>query len=237
MLRHLKNSIKNHLTDITLSVAQRTFYNSVRFLEFDEISASAKFIKQHLGTASLFDTKKGGYFQFVMEEVCKSSNPGLWLEFGVRDGVSAKYFAKYAADYAQDKCLYGFDSFNGIRNDWSSISEPRGSFSLHGQIPKPIPNCKFIVGWIEVTLDKFLLNNSSKISFVNFDFDVYQPTKFALERIAERLTPGAIIIFDEFHGYPGWMNHEKKALEEVLDPNKYKFIAFSRKQAAIKLLT
>jgi 4a-hydroxytetrahydrobiopterin dehydratase len=30
--------------------------------------------------------------------------------------------------------------------------------------------------------------------------------------------------------------NEKKALDEVLSPNTYKFIAFSRKQAAIKIL-
>jgi hypothetical protein len=236
MFRRLKQSIINHLTDISLSVGRRTFYNSVRFLEFAEITSSAEFIKKHLDSVSLFDSKKGGYFQYVMEEVCKLNNPGLWLEFGVRDGASAKFFAKYAADYAQNGCLYGFDSFKGIRNDWSSIDEPNGSFSLNGRIPKSIPNCKFIVGWIEDTLDEFLLHNKSKINFVNFDFDVYQPTKFALERIADRLAPGAVVIFDEFHGYPGWLYHEKKALEEVLNPSRYKFIAFSRKQAAIKIL-
>jgi hypothetical protein len=43
-------------------------------------------------------------------------------------------------------------------------------------------------------------------------------------------------MFDEFHGYPGWQLHEKRALEEILPREKYEFLAFSRKQATIKII-
>jgi hypothetical protein len=46
----------------------------------------------------------------------------------------------------------------------------------------------------------------------------------------------SIIIFDEFHGYPLWKFHEKRALDEVSNKNEYEFIAFARKQAVIKLI-
>ena len=233
----LKYKIYNASQAFIMHIAKSTFYNSIRYLEHQEIRDSANFIRKHLDGVALFDNKKGGYFQFVMSEVQKNSQSGLWLEFGVRSGVSAKFFAKYALQYASQNRLYGFDAFEGIRDNWSSISEPAGSFSLNGIVPPPITGCEFVIGWVEDTLPNFLsVHADEPIVFAHFDFDVYKPTKFALESIRERLRPGSIIMFDEFHGYPGWEFNEKKALDEVLSPNTYKFIAFSRKQAAIKIL-
>jgi hypothetical protein len=225
----------DQVTDITLQVARRTFYNSIRYLEHQELIESANFIKLFLGKVALFDNKKGGYFKFVMDQVLKDKK-GLWLEFGVRDGVSAKFFAPFAKKFSQNNKLYGFDSFEGIRNDWSSIDEPIGSFSLNANPPSKINDCEFIIGWVENTLEKFLIDHQEVVSFAHFDFDVYEPTKYALKAIYPRLIPGSIIMFDEFHGYPGWQQHEKRALEEVIPKEKYEFIAFSRKQATIRIV-
>lgn len=233
--RRKKLFISNQISEITMHVAKRTFYNSIRYLEHQELVKSANFIQPFLRKVSLFDNKKGGYFQFVMNQTSKDKK-GLWLEFGVRDGVSAKFFSNFAKDHAKNSVLYGFDSFEGIRNNWSSIDEPVGSFSLNAKVPKKIKHCEFIVGWIEDTLDEFLNIHQECVNFVHFDLDVYEPTKFALSAISQRLVPGSIVMFDEFHGYPGWEFHEKKALEEVLPREKYEFIAFSRKQAAIRII-
>jgi hypothetical protein len=234
-LRRKKLFSMNQISDIVMHVAKRTFYNSIRYLEHQELVNSANFIKPFLGQVSLFDNKKGGYFQFAMNKVTQDKK-GLWLEFGVRSGVSAKFFAPFAKDFAKNSTLYGFDSFEGIRNDWSSIDEPAGSFTLNAKVPEKIKNCEFVVGWVEDTLDKFLNIHQEVVNFAHFDLDVYEPTKFALSAISDRLVPGSIVMFDEFHGYPGWEFHEKKALEEVLPRNKYEFIAFSRKQATIRII-
>lgn len=227
--------LSNQISEMTMSVAKRTFFNSIRYLEHLEIMDSANFIRPYLANASLFVNKKGGYFQFTMSKVLKNQK-GLWLEFGVKSGGSAKFFAPYASEFSVNSTLYGFDSFEGIRNDWSAVGTPVGSFSLNAKVPKKIDNCDFIVGWVEDTLPEFLKLHQEQIAFVHFDFDVYPPTKFALEAISGRLMPGSIILFDEFHGYPGWRHHEKRALEEILDSSQYKFIAFSRKQACIQII-
>jgi len=85
-----------------------------------------------------------------------------------------------------------------------------------------IKNCEFIIGWVEDTLMSFLDLHKGPIAFVHFDMDVYEPTKFVLEAISERLLPGTIILFDEFHGYTGWKFHEKKPwkkLSQLVDIN------------------
>ena len=232
----LKLATVNILAELILLVARRTFFNPIRYLEHSELKNSAEFIKLNLQDVALFDSKKGSYFNFVMDQVAKLDVKGLWLEFGVREGVSTKIFAKHSMNLASDGVIHGFDSFEGIRDSWSSIGEPAGSFSLSGQAPRKIPGCSFVVGWVEDTLEQFLESHDDKIAFVHFDFDVFPPTKFALEKIYSQLVPGSIILFDEFHGYPGWEYHEKKALEEVIPRHKYKFIAFSRKQAAFQFL-
>lgn len=201
-----------------------------------EIQKSAKFVEKHLEDVALFDNKRGHYYKFCMEVLENQKNQGLWLEFGVRDGVSSKYFSTQALKLAKNKLLYGFDSFEGIRNSWSSINEPVGSFTRLGKSPPSITGCEFIVGWIEDTLEPFLDQHHDKVCFIHFDLDVYAPTRYALSILKERVQPGTIIKFDELHGYPGWAYNEKKALEETFEDGSYKFIAFSRKQAAIQIL-
>ena len=96
----LKHKIYIVSQSFIMYIAKSTFYNSIRYLEHQEIRDSANFIRKHLDGVALFDNKKGGYFQFVMNQVKKNSQSGLWLEFGVRSGVSARFFAKYAQQYA-----------------------------------------------------------------------------------------------------------------------------------------
>jgi hypothetical protein len=49
------------------------------------------------------------------------------------------------------------------------------------------------------------------------------------------LQPGSLILFDEFHGYPGWENHEWKAFNKVFLPNEFIFIGFSEEQCLVKI--
>lgn len=230
------NKVINLLVRMFFSFNKQTFDNPIYYLEKESFRESSMFISKHLQTASLFTTKKGGFWPFIVGQLDKRTVDGLWLEFGVREGVSAKFFSPYAVKYSLDSTYHGFDSFNGIRNQWTSTNEPAGSFSMQGTPPKEPLGCKWVIGWVEETLEPFLESNSGVIAFVHFDFDVYEPTKYALQSIRNRLCRGTIIVFDELHGYPGWQFHEKKALDEVLDGHEYEFIAFSRKQAAIKLL-
>lgn len=230
------NKIVNFLVRLFFNVGKQTFHNPIFLVEIDSMRQSSKFISMHLQTASLFTTKKGGLWPYLIDHLAASPVKGYWFEFGVRNAVSANYFAPFAQKLAIDSTYHGFDSFMGIRNQWASVNEPAGSFTLNGIPPVEPPGCKWTVGWIEETFYPFLESHEGNVSFAHFDFDVYEPTLYALRLVKNRLRSGSIILFDEFHGYPGWLLHEKRALEEVLDKNEYEFIAFSRKQAAIRIL-
>jgi len=145
----------------------------------------------------------------------------FYLEFGVWKGKSANFFSEYVNK------LYAFDSFEGFREDWVGTGVVKGYFNLDKKIPKLNKNIEPTVGLIQDTLDDFLKKHNPKINFAHMDMDIYETTKYALERLKPYLIKDSIILFDELYNFPGWRNGEYKALQETFDESEYKFRAFS----------
>ncbi len=74
------------------------------------------------------------------------------------------------------------------------------------------------------------------LALLHIDTDTYTPARFLLDALKPRLVPGSIIAFDELIGYPNWQAHEAKALGEALPRAGYRFIAFTSRQAAIRIM-
>ena len=100
---------------------------------------------------------------------------------------------------------------------------------------KKIPGVEIILGRVEKTLHPFLANQNKKIAFVNIDLDVYEPVAYVLKEIKSYVQPGTLIVFDELIGYPGWENHEKKAIYEYFSGLSYEWLAFSDLQAIMRI--
>lgn len=198
---------------------------------------SFEFFKNKFSNSLLFDSSKK-IRVYTSEKACKNfgEEDFLFLEFGVFNGVSTKQIARQLTKY--NKVLYGFDSFNGITEDWIGFTEPEGSFSRKGEIPNfEEQNIKLEVGNIYNTLEKFLSNQKKNICFIHVDTDTYEVAKFILEKTRSKLIKGSIILFDELYNFSGWENGEFKALREIFKENEYKFIAFTNgQQAAIEIL-
>ena len=161
-------------------------------------------------------------------------NPdNFYIEFGVFSGTSINFFSKNLK-----KKIYGFDSFEGLKEDWLGTTVTKGTFNLNKKVPKLNNNVVPVVGWIQDTLPKFMNEKNPKINFVHMDVDTYESSKFILDKIKPNLIKGAIILFDELYNFDGWDVGEYKALTEVFEEKEYKFISFSTDtaQAAIKIL-
>ena len=150
-----------------------------------------------------------------------------YLEFGVFKGSSSNFFSKYLNK------LYAFDSFEGLKEDWTGTSETKGSFNLNKQIPKLNSNIEIIIGLVENTLEEFLKKHNPKINFVHLDMDNYSPTKYVLEKLKPFLVKDSIIIFDELYNFIGWEQGEFKALKEVFKDHEFEFIGFNIKGAQV----
>ena len=170
-------------------------------------------------------------WDYTIEKIRDLSNEGLYLEFGVWQGYSINHFSSRLAN----KTFYGFDSFEGLKEDWKGFSLAKGHFSTGGRLPPVQPNVKLIKGWFDETLPGFLMEKKGNVSFVHVDCDTYESTKFVLEALRPRIFPGTYILFDEYIGYPNWEIGEYKAFQEFIADTglKYRYIAFCFKQVLL----
>lgn len=159
---------------------------------------------------------------------------GLVLEFGVFHGKSIRQIASLV-----DGAVHGFDSFQGLPEDWNS--ETASSYSTRGVLPDVPENVRLHVGWFEESIPRFLREESGPIRFINIDCDLYRSTKTVLESLAGQIVPGTVIVFDEYIGHPSWRDDEYKAFSETADRFSwtYEILCFSfvTKQVAVRILS
>ena len=194
-----------------------------RFIE-DELEDCYNHFKKYFSEVVFLD--KIALREFALKKsISKHKTDYHYLEFGVYDGTSINFFSKIL----KDKKIYGFDSFEGLNEDWIGTSDPKGMFNLNKKVPKLNKNCIPVVGLVQDTLPKFLLENKNlQINFIHMDLDTYPSSKFVLNKIKPYLVDGAIILFDELYNLPGWRVNEYKALTEVFNENEYKYLVFSK---------
>ena len=203
------------------------------YKEHQAISCFEHFKKYFKNSIFLSTDKIRGYALNAAKENDNASDY-FYIEFGVFSGTSINFFSKNL----NNKKIYGFDSFEGLKEDWVGTSVPKGTFNLNKKIPKLENNVVPIVGWIQDTLPIFLKEKNPKINFVHMDVDTYESSKFILQAIKPNLIKGAIILFDELYNFEGWDVGEYKALREVFNDNEYKFLSFATdtSQVVIKIL-
>lgn len=153
---------------------------------------------------------------YIFEDLqIKHDENTLWLEFGVANGDTINYISTFT-----DKKVYGFDSFEGLPEDWiddnNNIILSKGFFNMNGNFPNVNHNVVLYKGLFQDTLETFLDNHKNdKISFVHIDCDLYSSTKYVLEKIYPYLDKKCIIVFDELVNIKNDSN-ELRALTEFV---------------------
>jgi Macrocin-O-methyltransferase (TylF) len=140
----------------------------------------------------------------------------LYLEFGVWKGESTRFWSKLLTNPAS--ALHGFDSFEGLPEDWSSTYR-KGAFSVNGKLPViDDPRVRFFKGLFEQTLSRYQPPDHD-VMFINCDADLYSSTKTVLKYVGLLLKPGDYLYFDEFHH----ANDERRAFDEFLLTSGFRF--------------
>lgn len=143
---------------------------------------------------------------------------GLFIELGVFSGKTINFIA---ALNPHEK-IYGFDSFQGLPEDWvkGNTIVKRGTFALKNphDIPSVLHNVEIIKGMFAETLAAFTkrFDPLLPIAFLHIDSDIYTSAATAFTILGDRIQPGTILVFDELYNYPEFENHEFKALQEFL---------------------
>lgn len=171
---------------------------------------------------------------------------GSIVECGVLFGGGLMSFAKLSTilePYNFQRRIVGFDSFSGFpdvheadlrgKPERKSAHLKKSGFAAEGayedlrraielyDISRPLnhfPKVELIKGDFTVTSQKYLEDYPHLIvSCLYLDFDIYEPTRIALERFLPRMPKGAVVVFDELNeeAFPG----ETIAVLERLDLN------------------
>lgn len=187
-----------------------------------------------------FATKRSLARFLAKHEIFKKilGTTGIIVECGVFNGAGLFSWAQLYNIYEPSnytRKIVGFDTFSGfpevnekLDNAGVLTSKPG---DLHGSsldklllsVDKynserhlsHIPNVELIQGDLIKTSDAYLAGNPHTIvSLLYLDFDLYEPTKKALEVFLPRMPKGAIVAFDEINcnSCPG----ETRAFDEVM---------------------
>ena len=165
------------------------------------------------------------------------------MECGVFKGLSLIRFLNFRDLLdKKSKTVYGFDIFGKfpkqtIKRDNkfallhdSKIGVGLNIKKLNNYLKiKKFKNFKLIKGQIEKTLPEILDKKIiKKISFLHLDLDVYEPTKFSLESLYNKVSKGGIILIDDYSRVHG----ATKATNEFLKRNsklKIETLKFDKK--------
>jgi hypothetical protein len=213
---------------IERSLTRKPRISLIDILYLESAKSSAAYAKKQFKDAIIFRTRES-LWKYCSQFDRKSNK--LILEFGVFAGYSINFLACHNPKAR----LVGFDSFEGLKDDWYEDGALKGSISMKGKIPRVKKNVTLIKGWYENTIPDFRKNlGYDQISILHLDSDTYSSTKYVLNSFTRNLRSGSIIIFDEFFGYPNYEKYEFKAWKEFVAKNQIKFkcIGFSINQVA-----
>jgi hypothetical protein len=185
----------------------------------------------------------------AMYEIFKLILPlkGSVVECGVYKGFGLMAWAKLSAMLEPENLtrrIYGFDSFEGFPNideqDANPVAMPeQGTFwtntyeelqALITEYDKDrflghVDKVHLIRGDATKTIPQFITDHRHLVvSLLFLDFDLYEPTKVAIEHFLPRMPKGAVIAFDELDN-PIWPG-ETQALLDTVGVNRFKLQRF-----------
>ena len=170
---------------------------------------SASYMIANMRAVPNFDVDYDLHDWVVRTQLDSTLGSGMIAEFGVATGRTANHIARLLPH----KIVHGFDSFEGLPEDWTSRM-PKGFFRRTA-VPTVRENVELHVGWFDITLPSFKAKyGDTPLQLLHIDSDLYSSAVTILNTLKDNIVPGTVIIFDEYINYPGWELDEFKAWQE-----------------------
>jgi Macrocin-O-methyltransferase (TylF) len=214
-------------------VAERVLPESVPMLmRRDAIMDSFNYAKENMKDAYSFLDRFEGLSLSIVEARRRFPSRKHVLEFGVYKGGMINYQAKKFPDLN----FTGFDSFEGLQEQWSGMA-PEKTFDLGGKLPKVRPNVALIKGWFAETAPRWKEKNpgSDVPLLVHIDCDTYAATVDVLEFCSGYIEHGLVIHFDDYFGFPNWREAGFKALQQISEQRRWRltYLSYGTKEVAV----
>lgn len=163
------------------------------------------FIPEYFEYQGCMNIEQGVNLWHLLSRVLAMSVEGVVAEIGCLTGITASVIQRTLEDAGSDKRLMLFDSFEGLSplkpedagcpfNPAAFKTAPENVLSRFAVLDLKPP--ELIKGWVNDTLES---NLPDAIAFVHLDLDLFEPTLCALKAIYKRLSPGAIVVIDDYY--------------------------------------
>ena len=182
-------------------IAAHCFYPKYKFSDFGRIYLEDQpfldWYQQHVSRKNFHTLDR----KYLLREFMKLVRDvdGDTAECGVFEGASSYLICQQTQHASKRHHL--FDSFQGL----SEPAEIDGAWWVKGKLSaseaivrqnlREFPHVRYYAGWIP---ERFHEVADVTFSFVHIDVDLYQPTKDSVEFFYPRLSPGGIMLFDDY---------------------------------------
>jgi O-methyltransferase len=166
--------------------------------------------------------------------------PGCFVEAGCAYGATSVFLNKFMSNESIERDYFAFDTFSGfVREHVDHEIKNRGKSDFLRDVFSD--NKK---SWFDQTMrlnnlnrvksfqqdvTKFDFSTIAPIAFCLLDLDLYEPTKYALRKIYDAMSPGGIVVIDDCQADTPW-DGAYQAYEEFLIEND-----LPKKITAVKL--
>lgn len=173
--------------------------------------------------------------EYATRHIIHAGIPGDFVECGVGAGGSMMVVAyTLLALGIDDRRLYLYDTYTGMAEptdeDVSLLGKPAkrkyarkmkdGECTWHNyplehvrenlrRTKYPDDKLEFVQGLVQDTLPD---NNSAQVALLRLDTNLYESTRAELEHLYPKLSPGGILLIDDYYRWLG----QRKALDEYL---------------------
>lgn len=139
-------------------------------------------------------------YAYIQKDVIGENVPIDYFEFGVWKGNTLKAWLNL--NQQPDSRFFGFDSFEGLPEDWGhfAVILKKGTFNTGGDVPDiEDQRVSLIKGYFQETLVSSVKGYEPKNRLlIHCDADLYSSTLYPLTVLNQYIVPGTLIIFDEF---------------------------------------
>jgi hypothetical protein len=151
---------------------------------------------------------------------CALRVPGDFVECGVLRGFSSAVLCRYLDFGSVPKTFYLYDTFSGPSEE-GSTPEERQKWGKHAALANPealvarvkatfapYPNVRIVQGAVPAS---FAQEAPQAISYLHIDMNSEKAEVEALESLYDRVSPGGMIILDDF----GWICNRGQMIAEL----------------------
>jgi O-methyltransferase len=151
---------------------------------------------------------------YNLRRICLSALPhGAFVECGVAKGGCLALMTALSTS----RKIWGFDSFEGMPplgekdkgdgQDWvgyrcSGIDGQDAVARTFNQYGVSMKNVTLVKGWFSETVPQ-QSGNIGPIAILRLDSDWYESTRLTLEKLYPLVSPGGIVIIDDYHTFSG----------------------------------